>query len=242
MPLCVVLGNLKSLSFIILGHFILLTGHSILQYTIFWSLASSWQAVDEVASQMEDPFELIPVDDIVSTYERDINRWETAYKPYLQYQFYIRKHDHILGEALRATLVADIQTHINFPIWIFFRVAKELRLIQEATVTADARLLASGIDPSSWPESLNELLLSGKECSPASELPIASESCHVVSMAAEDVFRLRTKSMQRGKHWSKGWGFNKTLNSFSFWNWYPQTTHRIRFTWQIIRQQHWYAR
>ena len=29
-----------------------------------------------MASQMEDPFELIPVDDIVSTYERDINRWD----------------------------------------------------------------------------------------------------------------------------------------------------------------------
>lgn len=31
-------------------------------------------AVDEVANQMEDPFQLIPVDDIVYTYERDINR------------------------------------------------------------------------------------------------------------------------------------------------------------------------
>lgn len=28
----------------------------------------------EVANQMEEPFGLIPVDDIVSTYERDINR------------------------------------------------------------------------------------------------------------------------------------------------------------------------
>jgi putative membrane protein len=31
-------------------------------------------ACDEVASQMEDPFQLMPVEDIVSTYERDINR------------------------------------------------------------------------------------------------------------------------------------------------------------------------
>ena len=56
-------------------------------------------------------------------------------------------------------------------------------------MTADARLLASGIDPSSWPESLNELLLSGKECSPASELSVAPKSRHVVCMAAEDLLR-----------------------------------------------------
>ncbi|GAX76520.1 hypothetical protein CEUSTIGMA_g3966.t1 [Chlamydomonas eustigma] len=31
-------------------------------------------ACDEVAAQMEDPFELMPIVDIVSTYERDINR------------------------------------------------------------------------------------------------------------------------------------------------------------------------
>ena len=40
------------------------------------TLPTFTQAVDEVASQMEDPFEHIPVDDIVSTYERDINRCE----------------------------------------------------------------------------------------------------------------------------------------------------------------------
>ncbi|KAG1666969.1 hypothetical protein FOA52_004252 [Chlamydomonas sp. UWO 241] len=32
---------------------------------------------DEVANQMEQPFSLMPVDDIVSTYERDINRIQT---------------------------------------------------------------------------------------------------------------------------------------------------------------------
>ncbi len=32
------------------------------------------QGVDEVASQLEDPFALMPLDDIVCTYERDINR------------------------------------------------------------------------------------------------------------------------------------------------------------------------
>ena len=31
-------------------------------------------AVDEIASQMEEPFGLIPLDDIMVTYERDINR------------------------------------------------------------------------------------------------------------------------------------------------------------------------
>ena len=31
-------------------------------------------AVDEVANQMEEPFELMPLDDIMATYERDINR------------------------------------------------------------------------------------------------------------------------------------------------------------------------
>ena len=32
------------------------------------------QSVDEVSNQMEDPFELIPLYDIMATYERDINR------------------------------------------------------------------------------------------------------------------------------------------------------------------------
>ena len=33
------------------------------------------QGCDEVANQMEDPFHLIPCDDIVNTYYRDIDRW-----------------------------------------------------------------------------------------------------------------------------------------------------------------------
>ena len=51
-----------------------LSPNTLLDPTIWTTLP---QAVDEVASQMEDPFELIPVDDIVSTYERDINRCGT---------------------------------------------------------------------------------------------------------------------------------------------------------------------
>ena len=36
------------------------------------------QGCDEVANQMEEPFALMPLDDIMCTYERDINRWVTS--------------------------------------------------------------------------------------------------------------------------------------------------------------------
>ena len=39
---------------------------------------SSLQGCDEVANQMEEPFALMPLDDIMCTYERDINRWVGA--------------------------------------------------------------------------------------------------------------------------------------------------------------------
>ena len=32
------------------------------------------QAVDEVSNQMEEPFKMIPIDDILGSYYRDINR------------------------------------------------------------------------------------------------------------------------------------------------------------------------
>jgi hypothetical protein len=70
-------------------------------------------------------------------------------------------------------------------------VANELRLIRDATAAADARLLASGIDPSSWSSARVETMLGKDVVAPASgsSQRVDSRQSHVVNMVAEDVRR-----------------------------------------------------